>query len=484
MIEGSSVSPVVAIPAFPALAAILIAASLVRSDRAVARVAVGGTALALVASVVAAFGALAPIWAFAAIGVAVIAVLVVVFAARSMHGSSIPFARFFALLSGATAAALAIVVASDLRVLACAWIAAGLCTSGLLGVASGRPEARRWQRRHVVVERIGDVGWVVVLVLVWNRFHSFDLATIAGDVRSGGATDILACALLLVACGRSAIVPFHGWLPNAMEAPTAVSAFMHAGIVNGAGLLLAKTAFVLASSPTATTAAVVLGGTTALLGTIVAAVRAETKRRLAWSTVAQMGFLVLQCGCGAFAAAVLHLVLHGGYKATAFLGAAGAIEARAAVLRRGAQPSAVRSYRSALLVFAAPTAGLVVVALAAGARFTAMPAWPLVSAVAWAAGVAAMHAAAKYRLRARDRWAAASAIAGAVAVYLGAVVVLEAHAGVRFPAAGVTKASLIAAGVVVLAALVEGIGVPVRMPDALYTRALVEGTPVPFRNVP
>jgi NADH:ubiquinone oxidoreductase subunit 5 (subunit L)/multisubunit Na+/H+ antiporter MnhA subunit len=475
---------IVAIAAFPALAAIVIAARVVRSDRAVARVAVGGTACALVASIVAAFGALAPIWAFAAIGVAMIAVLVTVFAARSMHGSSIPFVRFFALLSGATSAALAIVVSSDLRVLACAWIAAGLCTSGLLGVASGNPEARRWQRRHVVIERVGDLGWIIVLALVWHRFHTFDIATIAGAVRSGGSTDILACALLLVACSRSAIVPFHGWLPNAMEAPTAVSAFMHAGIVNGAGLLLAKTAFVLASSPTATVAAVVLGGATALLGTVVAAVRAETKRRLAWSTVAQMGFLVLQCGCGAFAAAILHLVLHGGYKATAFLGAASAIEARAMVLRRGDQPYAVTSFLATLLVFAAPTVGLVVVALAAGARFTAMPAWPLVSAVAWAAGVAAMRAAGKHRLRAVDRAAAASAIAGSVACYLGAVVVLEAHTGIRFPSGPVTPAILVAAGAVVIAALVDGIGVRFRAPDALYTYALVEGTPVPFRSVP
>jgi NADH:ubiquinone oxidoreductase subunit 5 (subunit L)/multisubunit Na+/H+ antiporter MnhA subunit len=268
-----------------------------------------------------------------------------------------------------------------------------------------------------------------------------------------------------------------------MEAPTAVSAFMHAGIVNGAGLLLAKTAFVLASSPTATTAAVVLGGATALLGTIVAAVRCETKRRLAWSTVAQMGFLVLQCGCGAFAAAVLHLVLHGGYKATAFLGAASAIETRAAVLRRGATPYAVPSYGSTFLVFAAPTAGLVIVALVAGTRFVAMPAWPLVAAVAWAAGVAAMRAAVKHRLHASDRVATAAAIAGAVAFYLGAVIVLEASTGVRFPTGTVTPAILAVTGAVVLAALVEGSGIRFRGSDALYTRALVEGSAVPFRSV-
>ena len=127
---------------------------------------------------------------------------------------------------------------------------------------------------------------------------------------------------------QSALVPFHGWLLSSMTAPTPVSAFMHAGLVNAGGVLLARFAPVVAELPAVMLAIVVAGGLSALLAQGWMLVQTDVKRQLGCSTVAQMGFMVLQCGLGFFAAAIAHLILHGFYKAYLFLASGSVVEAK------------------------------------------------------------------------------------------------------------------------------------------------------------
>jgi len=142
-------------------------------------------------------------------------------------------------------------------------------------------------------------------------------------------------AWLLVACValKSAQFPFHSWLPDTMETPTPVSAFMHAGIINAGGFLLIRLQPLLVHAPSALHFLALLGALTAMFGAVVMLPQPSVKRALAYSTIAQMGFMLLQCGVGAFALALLHIVAHSLYKAHAFLRSGSTIgaPARAAV---------------------------------------------------------------------------------------------------------------------------------------------------------
>jgi NADH-quinone oxidoreductase subunit L/NAD(P)H-quinone oxidoreductase subunit 5 len=138
---------------------------------------------------------------------------------------------------------------------------------------------------------------------------------------------VVATLLVLAGIARSALVPIHRWLPSTLAAPTPVSALLHAGVINGAGVLLIRFSPVFASSATAMAVAFAIGMLTALLATAVMLVRTDVKGGLVWSTAGQMGFMVMQLGVGAFAAALFHIVGHAMYKASMFLGAGGAISA-------------------------------------------------------------------------------------------------------------------------------------------------------------
>jgi NAD(P)H-quinone oxidoreductase subunit 5 len=168
--------------------------------------------------------------------------------------------------------------------------------------------------------------------------------------------------LVLAAALKTAAFPLHGWLTEVMEAPTPVSALLHAGIVNAGGFLLIRMAEVVQASPGAMAALVMIGGLTALFGAVVMLTQSAVKTALAWSTVAQMGFMLLQCGLGLWALALLHIVAHALYKAHAFLSSGGAVQAVAAVRRPG--PVAVpglgavtRAFLIAVLLYAAVAAG-------------------------------------------------------------------------------------------------------------------------------
>ncbi|MFT4768351.1 MAG: NAD(P)H-quinone oxidoreductase subunit 5, partial [Glaciecola sp.] len=184
-----------------------------------------------------------------------------------------------------------------------------------------RPRAQLAARKKFIIARSGDVVLTLAVVLTVRATGSTDIASIASAAQGQVDLSLTAPALLLVLAAllKSAQFPTHGWIAEAMEAPTPVSALLHAGIVNAGGFLIIRFADVISASGPALYALLVVGGVTALFGSLVMMTQRSVKGALAYSTVAQMGFMLLQCGLGAFSSAMLHIVAHSLYKAHAFL---------------------------------------------------------------------------------------------------------------------------------------------------------------------
>ena len=269
------------------------------------------------------------------------------FGSRSLLGD--PRARRFHLLALVlTSATAAVAVAATGAGLLVAWIVTSVALVALLGHRAPWPPAVEARRRTGWSFLVGDAALVGAVLLAVFTIGDIDMRSIGADAAALDGEDVLGTsalsvvALLLVVAGvaRSALVPIHRWLPSTLAAPTPVSALLHAGVVNGAGVLLIRFSPVFGSSATAMTVAFALGMLTALVATAVMLVRTDVKGALVWSTSGQMGFMVLQLGVGAFAAALFHIVGHALYKAALFLGAGGAITAHT---RQGRRPHLGRS---------------------------------------------------------------------------------------------------------------------------------------------
>ena len=264
------------------------------------------------------------------------------FASRSLLGDP-RASRFHVLSLVLTSATATVAVAATGSGLLIAWIVTSLALVALIGHRSPWPPAVAAQRRTGLSFLIGDLALFLAVVATVATIGDVDLRAVAADATALDAEQIMGInavtviAVLLVVAGvaRSALVPIHRWLPSTLAAPTPVSALLHAGVVNGAGVLLIRFSPLFGASATAMTLAFVLGMATALIATAVMLVRTDVKGGLVWSTSGQMGFMVLQLGVGAFAAALFHIVGHALYKATMFLGAGGAITTHQ---RQGTRP--------------------------------------------------------------------------------------------------------------------------------------------------
>ena len=230
--------------------------------------------------------------------------------------------RFLALLSGAVLSAASLTCASNLVVLACCWTATSLCLHGLLTFCRERPESRRPAWKKFLISRIGDVALIAGILLIARDWGTLDLrefvaaAAASDDV---GRLRLPVLCIVLAAITKSAQFPFHSWLPETMEAPTPVSALMHAGIINAGGVLLIRMAPAIARVPEAWLVLSAVGSLTLMIGMVSMWAQVKVKRTLAWSTIAQMGFMMVQCGLLAVPAAFLHVVGHGCCKAWSFL---------------------------------------------------------------------------------------------------------------------------------------------------------------------
>lgn len=229
--------------------------------------------------------------------------------------------RFLRLLALTVVSAYVLMLATNLVLLFVAWSLTSLGLHSLLTYYPGRLEALRPARKKFLISRLGDVALVSAIALIWREYGTLDLheflATLA-PVPTGGATAI-GLLVAVAALTKSAQFPFHSWLPETMESPTPVSAIMHAGVINAGGALVIRFAPLIVRVPEALLLLAVIGTITAGLGLIAMWAQVKVKRTLAWSTVSQMGFMMVQCGVGAFPAALLHIVGHGCYKAWSFL---------------------------------------------------------------------------------------------------------------------------------------------------------------------
>jgi len=266
--------------------------------------------------------------------------------------------RFHGLMLVTIAGVLLLVQSGSLLVLAAAFVLVGLTLERLLLFYPERAAARRAATKFALVWRAGDVAVVLAAVLLWTAFGTAELAAIRAAAADGLplSAQIATGLLVLAALLKTAAFPVHGWLTEVMEAPTPVSALLHAGIINAGGFLLIRLADVVQASPGAMAALVMLGGFAAVFGALVMLTQSAVKTALAWSTVAQMGFMLLQCGLGLWPLALLHLVAHSLYKAHAFLSAGSAVAAVLAVRRPGpvATPGAAavaRAFALALVLY-------------------------------------------------------------------------------------------------------------------------------------
>ncbi|SEM88620.1 NADH-quinone oxidoreductase subunit L [Loktanella fryxellensis] len=287
--------------------------------------------------------------------------IVVRYARRYLDGEARE-GRFHALTLATIAAVLVLVQAASLPVLIAGFVATGLILRQLLLFYPERAEAQRAAKKFIRVWGAGDLALIAAALLLWRSLGTTDIAALNATAALPGMAQVGVGLLALGAMLKTAAFPVHGWLTEVMEAPTPVSALLHAGIVNAGGVMLIALAGLVQASPGAMAALVVVGGFTALFGALVMLTQSAIKTALAWSTVAQMGFMLLQCGLGLWPLALLHIVAHSLYKAHAFLSAGGAVRAVNAIRKPGpvAVPglrAVVQSFALALLLYAVVAAG-------------------------------------------------------------------------------------------------------------------------------
>ena len=234
--------------------------------------------------------------------------------------------RFFAYLNLFVAAMLVLVLADNYLLLFLGWEGVGLASYLLIGFWQHKPSAAVAAKKAFVVNRVGDIGMALGIMLAFATFGTTSFAPISAvaSEASDGVLTALGLLFLLGACGKSAQVPLQSWLLDAMEGPTPVSALIHAATMVTAGVyLIVRSNFVYDAAPVAQTAVVVVGAVTLLWGAVIGCAKDDIKKALAGSTMSQIGYMMLAAGLGVagYAFAIFHLLTHGFFKANMFLGA-------------------------------------------------------------------------------------------------------------------------------------------------------------------
>jgi len=255
-----------------------------------------------------------------------VALMVQVYSLGYMKDQEGSFSWYFAVHSLFAAAMLTLVLADNFLLMYIAWELVGACSYLLIGFWYHRRSAAEAAKKAFITTRIGDVGLLIGILLLFNETGTFDISTIIHVAENGGiGSGTLTAAVLLIflgAMGKSAQFPLHVWLPDAMEGPTPVSALIHAATMVVAGVFLVARVFPLfVMSDTAMLVVAVIGLLTALITAAIALVMTDLKRVLAYSTISHLGFMMLALGSFGFTAAIFHLVAHAFAKALLFLGA-------------------------------------------------------------------------------------------------------------------------------------------------------------------
>ncbi|GGX86572.1 NADH-quinone oxidoreductase subunit L [Streptomyces fructofermentans] len=234
--------------------------------------------------------------------------------------------RFFGYLNLFLAAMLLLVLADNYLLLYVGWEGVGLASYLLIGFWQHKPSAATAAKKAFLVNRVGDIGLSIAIMLMFTTFGTFAFGPVLGaaDEAGEGRLTAIGLMLLLAACGKSAQVPLQSWLGDAMEGPTPVSALIHAATMVTAGVyLIVRSGEIFNGAPDAQLVVTVVGAVTLLFGAIVGCAKDDIKKALAGSTMSQIGYMILAAGLGpiGYAFAIMHLVTHGFFKAGLFLGA-------------------------------------------------------------------------------------------------------------------------------------------------------------------
>ena len=239
---------------------------------------------------------------------------------------------YFAVHALFAASMLTIILSDSFLLLYVAWELVGVCSYLLIGFWHERPAAREAAKKAFIVTRIGDVGLLIGILLLWREVGTFSMTDAFAAVHNGtlseGVTIAAALLLFLGAMGKSAQIPFHVWLPDAMEGPTPVSALIHAATMVVAGVFLVARVFpIFAEYDVVLLVVAIVGLATALVTSTIALVATDIKRILAYSTISHLGLMMLSLGAFGYTAAIFHLLAHGFAKALLFLGSGSVIHA-------------------------------------------------------------------------------------------------------------------------------------------------------------
>jgi len=272
-----------------------------------------------------------------AVVIATISLIVHLYSVRYMVEEP-GYPRFFALLDGMTGTLLLMVAAGDMITLLVAWHLVGILLYFLLGYDTRSRPASRYAFWTLITYRFGDLPLMLAAVLLYQAFGSWSLSVIFERVADAPGTqtvfglpliEMVGGLVAVAAFARSAQFLLHTWLPYSMSGPTPVSALMHAGIVNAGGFLINRFAPLFVETNGILHSVFVVGLATAVIGSVLMLTQNDVKKALGYSTMGQMGFMIMECGVGAFSLAIYHLIAHGLFKGTLFLGAGGVIsEAR------------------------------------------------------------------------------------------------------------------------------------------------------------
>lgn len=260
-----------------------------------------------------------------------ISFLVHVFSIGYMAGEP-RYEQYFGYLGIFTFSMLGIVLSNNLFAIYCFWELVGLSSFLLIGFYFERDSAAAAQKKAFMLNRVGDIGFWLGILILFAQFQTFNYQEIYQNIGEGKFTWgegwlTIAGVLLFMGCvGKSAQFPLHTWLPDAMEGPTPVSALIHAATMVAAGVYLVARVFVILT-PDALAIIAVIGAVTAFFAATIAITQNDIKRVLAYSTLSQLGYMVMGMGVGAFAAALFHLVTHAFFKAGLFLGSGSVIHA-------------------------------------------------------------------------------------------------------------------------------------------------------------
>jgi len=269
--------------------------------------------------------------------VASVALLVQVFSVGYMEGDD-GFARFFTYLGLFAAAMLGLVLADNLLLIYICWELVGICSYLLIGFWYRNRAPANAAKKAFIVTRFGDLGLLLGIILLWNSAQTFEIAALEKLVQSDNLKPVFLSAsafanlvpllVFLGAVGKSAQFPLHVWLPDAMEGPTPVSALIHAATMVAAGVfLVARLFFLFHAAPAALATVAWVGGFTALMAATIALVQTDIKKVLAYSTISQLGYMMLGLGLGGITVGMFHLTTHAFFKALLFLCAGSVIHA-------------------------------------------------------------------------------------------------------------------------------------------------------------